>query len=335
MLATSMTASKPSRPSASIVPASGSHALHPARPVAHQSDDLVTVRSKITRRLSRSGRRRPQRGLAWVPPLADRAGAQGHRRSNLCRSCGRAPVPKRRNLARAVHAADRSLPRIVGREDREGATLERCDRAEGALVEGEQAARGVALGDHDEGRVGETEPQVAIARDDVAGRPKLGPVEALDRNVPSARSSRKASSTSGPRRSRRGMPVRNRQLGRDERLALASRGWREPPRDGVRRRPPARTAPRRRRSGPSGLAHRLAHRLAVELVGGPRRGLLPAPRPRRAPERPRLGLDLRDHLADSLADQLTAWGRPSRTARRRRPSASSWSGPRMSCAWRT
>ena len=96
-VATSMTASKPSRPSASIVPASGSQRTSPGpargapagRPRGHG------LRGH-GRRLSRSDRRPLPPERAWVPPLADRAGAQGHRRSNLCRSCGRAPVPKRR-----------------------------------------------------------------------------------------------------------------------------------------------------------------------------------------------------------------------------------------------
>ena len=69
---------------------------------------------------------------------------------------------------------------LVGREDREGAALERGDGPEGTLIEGEEAARGVSLGDDHERRAGQPEPQVAVAGDDVASRPELGPVQALD-----------------------------------------------------------------------------------------------------------------------------------------------------------
>jgi len=58
--------------------------------------------------------------------------------------------------------------------------LERGDGPEGTLIEGEEAARGVSLGDDHERRAGQPEPQVAVAGDDVASRPELGPVQALD-----------------------------------------------------------------------------------------------------------------------------------------------------------
>ena len=58
--------------------------------------------------------------------------------------------------------------------------MERGDGPEGTLIEGEEAVRGVSLGDDHERRAGQPEPQVAVAGDDVASRPELGPVQALD-----------------------------------------------------------------------------------------------------------------------------------------------------------
>lgn len=74
-------------------------------------------------------------------------------------------------------AAARSGPRArslrceIGWKDREAAALEGSDCPEGPLVERQNACGGIPLGQDDERRVGQPEPQITVLLDHRSRRP--------------------------------------------------------------------------------------------------------------------------------------------------------------------
>ena len=86
------------------------------------------------------------------------------------------PSGPRHSLRPMFAARTRSAPRspgLVAWQDGERASLEWADDPERTLIEGEDPARRIALGQHFEGRAGEPEAQVSVALDHSAGRARL------------------------------------------------------------------------------------------------------------------------------------------------------------------
>lgn len=71
-------------------------------------------------------------------------------------------------------------PSRVGGKDLERSSSERRDGPEGALVEREQPCAAIAIGEDDQGGIGQTDGEIAVPSDELASRGELGSRQAFD-----------------------------------------------------------------------------------------------------------------------------------------------------------